>query len=167
MEYDKLDSDWINEFDEIDTSYTKFYKEPNDFIAIKYVYLNKNNMIEHVKQEKSILRPPNILSYNALMDLIRINEDKTCYQFDFILIYNLTVEPNDVKYITYKNDHQTYIRESRKVDSIKIENTISMFQDLNEIIIFYIRKKPTTGLNKTIKNYTKRYDKHKQTRKYR
>ena len=59
-ETEKLDEDWISEFETIDTSYNKFYKEGVDFVCVTFVYINKDNQIEHIKREKIILRPQNV-----------------------------------------------------------------------------------------------------------
>ena len=59
---ENLDTDWINEFETIDTTYNKFYKESIDFICVTFVFVNKDNSIEHVKREQVVLRPQNVLS---------------------------------------------------------------------------------------------------------
>ena len=149
---EKLDNDWINEFEYIDTSYNKFYKESVDFVGVTYVYIGKEGEIVHVKKEKIILRPQNILPYNVLMDLIQTHKIEKLYKFDFLIKYNITLDPNDIKYITKNGIHDNFIYETSRLDNVKFENTISMFQDLNEIIIFYSQNTQNkTNNNKTIK----------------
>ena len=149
---EKLDNDWINEFEYIDTSYNKFYKESVDFVCVTYVYVDKDGEIVHVKKEKVILRPQNILPYNVLMDLIQTHKIEKSYKFDFLIKYNITLEPNDMKHITKNGIHDNFIFETSRVDNVKFENTISMFQDLNEVIIFYCHDNHNkSSNNRTIK----------------
>ena len=155
-EDDKLDADWINEFENIDVSYNKFYKEGNDLVRVTYVYVGKNNTIEHVKREKVILRPQNILPYSVLLDLIHTHTEGFAHEFDFLIKYNVTLDPSDVKYIIKRDYHDTYIHETSRIDSLVFENTISMFQDLNEVFIFFRDKPVSSSNNKTIKFRTHR-----------
>lgn len=136
-EAEKLDEGWISEFETIDTSYNKFYKESVDFVCVAFVYINKDNQIEHIKKEKIILRPQNVLPYNVLMDLINNYKDGFSYKFDFLIKYNLAADPSDVKHLIKETFHENYIHESNKIDNVNFENTISMFQDLNELFLFF------------------------------
>ena len=140
-EIEKLDEGWISEFETIDTSYNKFYKESVDFVCVTFVYINKDDQIQHVKREKIILRPQNVLPYNVLMDLINTYKDGFSYSFDFLIKYNLSADPSDVKHLINRPFHENYIYESNNIDTVNFENTISMFQDLNELFLFFRDKK--------------------------
>ena len=167
-ETEKLDEDWISEFETIDTSYNKFYKEGVDFVCVTFVYINKDNQIEHIKREKIILRPQNVLPYNVLMDLINTYKDGFSYKFDFLIKYNLAADPSDVKHLIKETFHENYIHESNKIDNVNFENTITMFQDLNELFLLFRDKDQIkeNAHNKTVKlnlfkNKTKSKSKNK------
>ena len=151
-ETEKLDSNWISEFEDIDTSYNKFYKETVDFVCVTFVYIDKDNQIKHVNKEKIILRPKNVLPYNILMDLITTYKERFSYKFDFLMKYNINTEPYEVKSLLKDQNHERYIQETSKIDNVNFENTISMFQDLNELILFFRDNlKKNNQNNKTIK----------------
>ena len=150
---EKLDSAWISEFEDIDTSYNKFYKENVDFVCVTFVYIDNDNQIKHVKKEKIILRPQNVLPYNVLMDLINTYKERFSYKFDFLIKYNIDTEPADVKNLIKENFHERYIQETSVIDDVNFKNTISMFQDLNELYLFFSEKKysKSNKNNKTVK----------------
>ena len=54
IETEKLDESWISEFETIDTTYNKFYKESVDFVCVTFVYINDDNQIEHIKKDTYI-----------------------------------------------------------------------------------------------------------------
>lgn len=168
IDTENLDADWINEFETIDTTYNKFYKEKIDFVCITCVFVNKDNSIDHVKREQVVLRPQNILSYDILMNMIEKYKKTLPYVFDFIIKYNLTIEPSDVKHIVKHDLHEQYISEISKIDNILFDNTISMFQDLNELIVVFRNKDvKLNSYNKTVKFHTfkKKTASHKKTLK--
>ena len=168
IDTENLDTDWINEFETIDTTYNKFYKESIDFICVTFVFVNKDNSIEHVKREQVVLRPQNVLSYDILMNMIDKYKKTLPYVFDFIIKYNLTLDPSDVKHIVKHDLHGDYISEISKIDNILFDKTISMFQDLNEIIVVFRNKDvKLNSYNKTVKLHTFKHKSasHKKTLK--
>lgn len=77
------------------------------------------------------------------------------YVFDFIIKYNLTLDPSEVKQIVKHDLHGDYISEISKIDNILFDKTISMFQDLNEIIVVFRNKDiQLNSYNKTVKLHT-------------
>jgi hypothetical protein len=166
FDHENLDAEWINEFENIDTSYNKFYKESVDFLRVTYVYIGKNDSIDHVKREKMILRPHNVLPYNVLMGLIHTQKKGRPHKFECIVKYNIAIEPSDVKYIFTEKTHNQYIHETTKIDTVSFEDTISMFQDLNEIFIFFRDTSgESSGHSKTVKLRSKISSRHKKTMK--
>lgn len=153
IETEKLDESWISEFETIDTTYNKFYKESVDFVCVTFVYINDDNQIEHIKKEKVILRPKNVLPYNVLKDLINTFQNHFSYQFDFLIKYNIVTEPSEVIHLKNESFHENFIHESSKIDNVVFKDTISMFQDLNELFIFFRNKKTKKERyhNKTVK----------------
>lgn len=156
-----LNTEWIDKFENIDDMYSMFYKDNNEIINTTFVFINKSNEIERVKNEKYILPEKNRIPESSLMNLIMTNKPKK-YSFYFMLKYNITIEPEDIKYITsLSREYLTYLD---KVQDICFERTITMFQDLNELTIFFIeksQKKNKTSKLKILHNYKK----HKITMK--
>lgn len=132
-----LDASWINDFETIDKSYNIFYKDNIDFICVNYVYLNEKSEIERVKSENIILPKKNVLPSEALLSLIKTNQFKQ-YKFSFMLKYNFSMEPEEIKSMNTSGISSEYLQELNKIDDIQFEKTITMFQDLNELTLFFL-----------------------------
>jgi hypothetical protein len=141
--YDKnteeiLDSSWISNFEAIDSSYNMFYKDDVEFIHVNYVYLSNNNEIERVKCENIILPVKNMLTYDVLVSMVNDHKEKI-YKLAFMLKYNFSIEPEDVKFMKEHSLQNNYLVEIDRIDNICYERTINMFQDLNELTLFFTR----------------------------
>ena len=158
-----LNTDWIEKFENIDDMYSMFYKDDNEIINVTFVFVNKCNEIERVKNEQFILPEKNKIPTSSLMDLVMTNKP-TNYSLYFMLKYNITIEPEDVKYVATRS--RDYLTQINKIQDIYFERTITMFQDLNELTIFFIEK--SQKRNKTSKlRVLDKYKKHKMTMKQR
>ena len=56
MDIEDLDISWINDFEKIDNEYNIYYTEEISFIKIHCVYINNNNEIEKITEEKIFLK---------------------------------------------------------------------------------------------------------------
>ena len=158
-----LNTEWIEKFENIDELYSMFYKDDNDVINVTFVFVNKCNEIERVKNEQFILPEKNKIPTESLMDLVIANKPIN-YSLYFMLKYNITIEPEDIKYVATRS--RDYLTQINKIQDIYFERTITMFQDLNELTIFFIEK--SQKRNKTSKlRLLDKYKKHKMTMKQR
>ena len=167
----ELNDDWINNFDKTDNLYKDFYKDNLYYINIDFIYINKKNEIEKIKQESLLLTEQNYITRDELIGILKRNsiENSIKYSLMSILKYNITLEPDDINNFllsdntSYYNDKFLII--NNQIDTIKFEKTINMFQDLNNLfIIFYENTKENKISNSstTKKAYiTKRI--HKKT----
>ena len=139
-ENDILDTDWITKFEKIDNSYNIFYLDDVNSIKVKCVYINKENEIEKMKQENMVLGKPNYLSREEVMGIIKHNIHGR-YGLLSILKYNINLDPANVKsFVTSRQYEDTFLTTIKNIDAITWDMTISMFQDLNEIIFFFYEK---------------------------
>ena len=139
-ENDILDTDWITKFENIDNSYSIFYLDDVHSIKVKCVYINKENEIEKMKQENMVLGKPNYLSREEVMGIIKHNIHGR-YGLLSILKYNINLDPANVKsFVTSRQYEDTFLTTIKNIDAITWDMTISMFQDLNEIIFFFYEK---------------------------
>ena len=146
-ENDILDTDWITKFENIDKSYNIFYLDDVHSIKVKCVYINKENEIEKIKQENRVLVKPNYLSREEVMGIIKHNIHGR-YGLLSILKYNINLDPTNVKsFVTTKNYEETFLTPIKNIDAITWDMTISMFQDLNEVIFFFYEKSGGTHTN--------------------
>jgi hypothetical protein len=68
---EELDESWIKKFEEIDNDYKIFYTEDISFIKLHYIYVNINNEIEKITQDKIILQNPGVLLKEELLGIIK------------------------------------------------------------------------------------------------
>ena len=151
---DNLNNDWINNFEEIDKNYSDFYLEDVYSLKIHFIYIDKEHNIEKIKQEKIIIRIPNYISREEIILLLKKNCHSK-YTLLSILKYNIDMDSTDVKdYCKNKNNNNSYLTPIKNVDAIPFNRTISMFQDLNELIFIFCEK--TRNLN-NVNNNTKKH----------
>ena len=68
-----LDLSWIQDFEKIDNEYKMYYTEEISFIRIHSIYLNLNNEIDKMSEEKILLKRPGILLKEELLSIIKHN----------------------------------------------------------------------------------------------
>lgn len=153
-----LDESWINDFEQTDNLFCKFYKEDNYYIYIQYIYINKHNEIETMKKELLLTENPNIISREEMIYLLKknsINNHKS-YNLLSLLKYNITLSPQEIKLFLTKNSDSCYtddfLQNLKTIDDIFFDKTINMYQDLNNLFIIFYEK---TNVN-TVKNTTKK-----------
>lgn len=159
-EIEDLDSTWIQDFDKLDNEYKNYYTEDISIIRVHSIYVNKNNDIEKIKEEKIILNTPGILQKEELLSIIKHNSfsNEVKYSLLSILKFNITIEPIHLNtFLRNKNKHNGYsfLQSVKNIDSIKFDKSISMFHDINEVLIIFHEK-----INKNTEQYI-----HNRTKK--
>ena len=149
---DDLDSSWLEEFENLEKVYKDFYKESVTFTKLRSIYINRSNEIEKVLEEKILLKNKGILTKEELISIIKHNafSNQIRYSLLSILKFNINLEPHNIKnFLKHKdkslNWGQQFLHSIKNIDSILFEKTISMFHDLNEIIIVFHE-----NINKTL-----------------
>jgi len=159
----KLDINWIEEFEKVDKDYESFYKEDLLYVKIIIIYINNNNEIDKLKEEKVLIKN-NIISREAIIGILKKNhiKDDKKYTIMSMLKYNIDLEPIDIRNFlldeTYEetidigmenNNDDSFLSIVKNVDEINWNKTISMFQDLNNLfIIFYENPKVKENTHK-------------------
>lgn len=154
-EIHELNTDWIDNFEDLDNSYKLFYCEDLKTIKIHYIYLNKQNEIEKVKKEKILLKTSNNISRDELIKILKDNKtvDNKLYSILSILKYNIDIEPGDINYyLKTQQSDDTFIKLVSNIDSIPFKKSITMFHSLNNIFIIFCEK----NIHIDTKNNTKR-----------
>lgn len=149
-----MDTSWINEYEEHEEKYGKFYKEENETCEIKFIYLNEDNEIMFVTSEQIILED-NKLKNGDFLQLVERKREKYKERFRIfdILIYNITVDSDDLIRFKERALYKNYLKQKDIFEEITVEPTITMFQELNEVIVLLKRKASTfSSQNKTRKN---------------
>jgi hypothetical protein len=126
-------------------------------IKIKCVYINQENEIEKIKQENIVLGTPNYLSREEVMGIIKHNIDCN-YGLLSILKYNINLDPRNVRsFVTTPNYEDTFLTMIKNIDDIHWDTTISMFQDLNELTLFFYEKSGSHTNNLTRKIWLQKH----------
>jgi hypothetical protein len=169
---EELDNTWIKEFENTDKMYQDFYVDDIYYVNVNFIYINKNNEIEKIKEEFFFMQKPNIISREEVIGLLKRNmlDKNRSYKILSLLKYNPCLEPEDIpiylKVIDVKND---FLVPVKHIDNITFKKTISMFQDLNTLYFLFLEKSDSLDIN-TKKNISKKIisylkTKHRKTSK--
>lgn len=142
---DELDLSWIYEFEKIDNEYKIYYTEELSFIRIHSIYINNINEIEKIREEKILLKTPGVLQKEELLSIIKHNSfsNQIKYSLLSILKFNINLEPVHLKtFLRNKNPDigAPFLQSIKHLDTIKFEKSITMFHDINEILIIFHQK---------------------------
>jgi hypothetical protein len=173
---DDLDTSWLDEFDKLDSEYKNYYNEEQLFIRIKFVYININSEIERIKEETYFFRSSNKITRDELISIIKKNTFSTdkSYSLLSILKFAINIEPLQIKSFLKNNSHtnnrdSNFLQSIKNIDDIVFEKSISMFHDINELLILFFEKQPLKHLSNQgctkklfINPNTKKYTRRKQ-----
>ena len=170
-----LDSTWIQEFENLDKDYKNYYTEELSFLRIHSIYVNRLNDIEKVREEKFLLKQPGIIHRDDVLSIIKHNSfsNETKYSLLSILKFNINIEPEFLKTFLKskdKNIGSSFLQSVKNIDSIRFEKSITMFHDINDLIIVFhqrVNKNNSSDSNNRtkkvfIKSNTKKRTKRKE-----
>jgi hypothetical protein len=171
-ELEIIDSSWIEEFENLDKEYKDYYTEELSFINTHCIYINSNNEIERIVENKMLLKMPGLISKEELIGFIKHNMffGPNKYALLYILNFNIHLEPINLKTFLKSKDALSnigtqFLHSIKNIDTIRLNKSITMFHDLNDLVIIYNvsnknkltndsnGKNITNTLNKTKKIY--------------
>lgn len=160
---DNLDTSWINDFDNIDKEYKIYYCEDITFINFQFIYINRDNEIEKFKEEKLMFKEPNKIQKDELISIIKRNQMSVNVKYYLlsILKYIINIEPINLKTFLKNKASNNFLQIINNIDSIKLDKSISMFHDLNSIIVL-LKQKDKRQTNKSRKAFQKLHNKTKK-----
>jgi hypothetical protein len=140
-----LDDTWMKEFENIDNDYVELYNNDIFFVNLHFVYVNRENNIENIVENKYIMSRPNYITRDELIGLIKRNFIKNDIRYVLlsILKYNFHLLSNNINHYLktdYMEDELNFLTLIKNIDTIKFEKTISLFQDLNDIYFIFYEK---------------------------
>ena len=146
--FDELDTSWLQEFQKIDKNGISYYKPENLlFTKVHYIYVNGNQEITNLCEEKYLFKRPNVLLKEDLIGLIKRNSAVNCKKYTLlsILKYNINIEPHNLKnFFSSKKAKDTFLQSIKNIDDIFFDKSIAMFHDLNDLIIIFLDKSSKT-----------------------
>lgn len=159
--FEELDTSWLRDFEAMEKDYKSYYTEDLLFIRVNYIYVNSNQDITNIYEEKHLFKKPNILLKEDLIGLIKRNSivNKIKYSLLSILKYNINIEPYNLKtFFRSKNNNigNQFLQSIKNINDVVFDKSISMFHDLNSLIIILLEKDQSNNINSNTNNFTKR-----------
>jgi len=146
--FDDLDASWLQEFQKMDTNGISYYNTENLlFTKVHYIYVNGNQEITNLCEEKYLFKKPNVLLKEDLIGLIKRNSIVNCKKYSLlsILKYNINIEPHNLKnFFSSKKTNDRFLQSIKNIDDIFFDKSIAMFHDLNDLIIIFLDKSSKT-----------------------
>jgi len=168
---EELDVDWIDNFEEEEKVYEKFYPDKVKSIKIFSMYVNKDCVLDKVKESTYELQNENILRKIELVRIIREkkNDDGVKYKLISLIKHNVDLKPEEIKnYILNKKDY-LFVDALRELRDINFYDTIGIFEDLNSIFLIYYEFNEKLKHTKTKKIYLNHsnHSSHRKTKRKR
>jgi len=138
----ELNDEWINNFEKTDKLYEDYYKDDLYYINLKFIYLNRDNEIEKIKQEPFLMTTTNYILREEILGILKksIHEDNRKYTLMSILRYNFLLEPDDIQFFLKNPEEKDFLTIVKNIDTIQFEKTIHMFHDFNDLIFIFFEK---------------------------
>ena len=67
----ELNDEWINNFEKTDKLYEDYYKDDLYYINLKFIYLNRKNEIEKIKQEPFLMTTKNYILREEILGILK------------------------------------------------------------------------------------------------
>jgi len=150
---EELEVDWIDDFEDEEKIYEKFYPDRVKSIKIFSLYVNKDCILDKVKESTYELQNENILRKLELVKIIREKkkDDGVNYKLISLIKHNVDLKPEEIKnYILNKKEY-LFVDSLRELRDINFYDTIGVFEDLNSIFMIYYEFNEKLKQNKTKK----------------
>ena len=138
---EEIEIDWIQNFKKIDKEYCDFYKTDILKINICGIFVNSNSEIEKIKNGFINLKSKNeITASDILMCNKQIKNRENKYILTSFFKYNIDLDPIEIKTFIKNPSDFNFFQDIKKIESIKLNKTIKMFQKLNCIYFIFTEK---------------------------
>jgi hypothetical protein len=134
-----LDNYWIKEFESIDKGYEIFYTEDLNYIKIQCIYIDKNDNIQKIADEKLFMTNKNCVSREEIVGILKRNNEQK-YTILSLLKYNIDIEPLDIKHFLRNGNQFEFLTVVKNIDTIPLNKSINMFHDLNTLFVIFYEK---------------------------
>ena len=166
---EELETGWINEFENKEKVYERFYQDKVTAIKVFSLYVNKNCVLDKVKEDKYTLQNDNLLKKIELLNLIKKKkkDEGINYKLISLIKHNIDLKPSEIKGYVLEEKEYRFLDYLRELKDISFHDTIEMFDDLNSIFLVYYEYTEKFNQNKTKKVYfnTSNHSRHKKTKR--
>ena len=83
---EELNDDWIQKFEKTDNLYQDFYKDNLYYTNIHYIYVNRSNEIEKIKQDSFLFTVKNYITREELLGILKNNLVQENKQYSLLSI---------------------------------------------------------------------------------
>lgn len=152
---EKLDNNWINNFEKTYKLYEDYYKDDIYFTNIHFIYINKNNHIEKISEDKFVFNTPNLISKEELLKILKKNMyvNNKHYTILSIIKFIVNLEQNEImNFLKFNNNEYTnnFLQIIKNIDDIKFEKSINMFHEVNDLFFIFYEKTASNNVTKKI-----------------
>lgn len=150
--YNALDDEWIRAFETTDKLYQEFYKDDVYYTHLRVLYINRNNEIDKIKHETVLMQSPNKIVRDEMLEILKRNavDNARRYSLLSILRYNLHIDPEDIQSYLTHGENKEYLSVIKHIDTVAFDQTITMFQDLNDLILIFYEKSSDHNCTKKV-----------------
>lgn len=140
-EDEAIDESWATNYKNANKEYDQFYRADVNVIHISSIYINNKNEIQQITRDPKQLSVSNYLTKDEITEFIKckmksLNENENIKNIS-IFKYNINIDPENVEYFLKTNHNFNYLTPVKKIKDILFEQTITFFNDLNELIILF------------------------------
>jgi len=137
-----LDISWTEKHERLIHIHQHYQKEHMDSIKICYIYVNLQSEIEQVICEHetlSQLQNKSIISKERVLQLMqnKKNLNNIKYNIDSILLYNVSIEPENIQKYVNSDIVEPFLKVYPIVDEILIHPSIFIFHEINCIYFIF------------------------------
>lgn len=161
------DLSWIKEQERLEKINQNYYREPMDSIHCFFLFINANLYIEKITSEKIDLDSCLDNSFHQVLKKERMDDFlkpklETKYELDDILLFNVTIEPNQIQnfantnvdlftpHIDLKRVDKSPFLQSVLSNDILIPPSIFIFHNVNALFFFIQEKNVEIFIPKSI-----------------
>ena len=142
-EDEAIDESWATNYKDATKKYDQFYRADVNVIHISSIYINNKNEIQQITRDPKELSVSNYLTKDEITEFIKCKmkgyNEKVNIKNISICKYNINIEPENVEYFLKSNHNFNYLTPVQKIKDIFFEQTITFFNDINEVfILFYL-----------------------------
>jgi len=179
-EYNMDEDGWIKAFEEKEELYQDFYPDDIFFTKLHFIYVDRENSIEKIAEENFLMSVKNKIERHELIKILKraTTMDNSKYSLLSILKCNIQISQANVKKFLSSDNlcdyYDDFVVPIKHIDTIYFEKSISMFQDLTDVIFVLYKEEKTNSsqnttkrvyiskLNKKSRNKTKKQNQEKQ-----
>ena len=155
MDIEDDNFDWIEEFNRREKDYDKFYKTLTSDVLVYLLFIDRSGEVNKFEALHIKLDNNGILTRDSLLKLVEKGKQNKKYNFQGMLKYNITIDPENVeKLLKDRISGDEYLTYTKNIEDTKFNDTIEMFQNLNNVILLFREKLINiVPMNKTKRNY--------------